>query len=337
VRLLFHPNSRFLLLLGGALLLCLFVPLRAGAENGAMTLPAYEVELDRWSALVDQAYLHPGEIPQLRDSLPTVWAVDANGTEFEVSTDWLSGGLQAMAEKPGEAPAIRRRLMSQLVALRADAAGLAAAGPAVPLQAAQRRLARIFAEREFRQSRRSWLDYARSWVGERLERIWAVVLERLHLGAAAGNVAAWIVVGLAFLAFLALLRWSLARAQRLTSLGLGSPGEQAAEPRDWLGEAIEAAGRGDYRLAIRSGYWAAVARLEALKVVPQDTSRTPRETLRLVPDQDARLLSLARLTDSFERAWYGFQPVTEEEWRKTQSRLEEIGCGIRSTQLTAGS
>jgi Domain of unknown function (DUF4129) len=325
------------LFLAGAVLLCVLLPPRVRAENGPMSLPAYEVELDRWAALIDHAYLHPSEIPQLRASLPAAWPVDANGTQFEVSTDWLNAGLQAMAEKAGEAPAIRRRLMSRLVALRAEAAGLAAAGPPEPSQAAQDRLASIFSQREFRQRGTSWFDYGWQWITERLERIAAWVLGRLHLRAAAGGAAGWIVVGLALLAFVGLLRWSLGRAQRLTTLELSPSGEQAAEPRDWLAEALEAGGRRDYRLAVHSAYWAAVARLEALKVFPRDRSRTPRETLRLLPGDDARLIPLARLTDAFERAWYGFRMVTEEDWRNTQARLEEIGCGVRSTPLTAGS
>ncbi len=129
------------MLLAGLLLLSVWLPPRAQAANAPMSLPAYEVELDRWSALIDQAYLHPSEIPQMRESLPPAWTVVVNGTQFEVSTGWLSGGLDAMAEKAGEAPAVRRRIMSQLMALRAEAAGLATSGPAVSYEAAQARLA----------------------------------------------------------------------------------------------------------------------------------------------------------------------------------------------------
>ena len=52
--------------------------------------------------------------------------------------------------------------------------------------------------------------------------------------------------------------------------------------RRWLREAKEAAGRGDYRAAIHAAYWAAMVRMEEMKTLPEDRSRTPRESLRLI-------------------------------------------------------
>jgi Domain of unknown function (DUF4129) len=340
VKVLAHRNARFLSFWVAAapLLLCFLFSSRARAANAPMSLPAYEVELDRWSALVDRAYLQPGEIPEMLDTLPSSWPVEANGTEFDVSTSWLADGLEQMQAKAGEAPAIRRRLTIRLRALRAEAEGLASAGSPEPMGAARAQLNGIFREREFRESGPTWAEYARQWAVERIERMFSWVLSRLHLRAPAGDAVGWIVAVLAFLAFLVLVRWSLGRLRRRTGLEPAPAGtEIAADSLDWLADALEAAGRGDYRRAVHSAYWAAVARLEVLKVFPPDRSRTPRETLRQVPAGDARLAPLARLTDSFERVWYGLRPAGPNDWAETQARLEEMGCGARSTPLTAGS
>jgi Domain of unknown function (DUF4129) len=335
-----HRNSRFLSFwVAAALLLlgCLFSS-RARAANAPMSLPAYEVELDRWSALVDRAYLQPGEIPQMLETLPSSWPVEANGTEFDVSTGWLADGLEQMQAKAGEAPAIRRRLTIRLRSLRAEAEGLASAGSPEPLGPARAQLGRIFREREFRDSGPTWSEYARQWAVERAEKMFSWILARLHLRAPEGDALSWAVALLAFFAFLALARWSLGRLRRRAEPEPAPAGrENAAESLDWLADALEAAGRGDYRRAVHSAYWAAIARLEVLKVFPQDRSRTPRETLRQVPADDARLAPLARLTDSFERVWYGLRPAGPNDWAETQARLEEMGCGARSTPLTAGS
>jgi len=311
---------------------------RSGPANSPMSLPAFEVELDRWSALVDRAYLRPDEIPAMLEKLPASWPVEANGAECDVSTRWLETGLEAMQERAGEAPAIRRRLMNRLLALRAEAEGLASAGPPEALGPARAQLDRILRQRAFAERGPTWIDFARQWVVERIERAATWILARLHLHAPMGDLAGWIVVALAFLIFVVLLRWALGRARAPTALALSPAAAQTEpEPLDWLAEALEAAGRGDYRRAVHSAYWAAVGRLEALKVFPRDRSRTPRETLGQVPGEDDRLVPLARLTDSFERVWYGLRPASQGDWVETQARLEEIGCGVRSTPLTGGS
>jgi hypothetical protein len=102
-------------------------------------------------------------------------------------------------------------------------------------------------------------------------------------------------------------------------------------------EARAAAERGDYRAAIHAAYWAAVARLEETKSLPEDRSRTPRESLRLIRRENPAYAPLSQLTRRFELVWYGYRAATAADWTDAMQQLEALGCQRSSTPVISAS
>jgi hypothetical protein len=96
--------------------------------------------------------------------------------------------------------------------------------------------------------------------------------------------------------------------------------------RVWLAEAREKAGAGQWRDAIRLGFWAAVSRLESDGVWRPDKARTPREYLNAIPASSQNKSSFAAVTKTFEAAWYGGRPASAGDFDQFISELEKLGC-----------
>ncbi len=303
---------------------------------GEWDLSVYLEELGRWDRAVERLKEHPAEIASLRESLPPYWSVVAGDHRFQIPTDWLASALRSWQANPAKGGAIGRDLQRRLRAMQEEAEELHAAGPVPPLEPARAELARIFEQREFRAMRGpSWLDRVREKIGLWLERQFARLLSRIHLGATFGNFFVWAVIALAFLALIWILRDSLSRFSRPPVVEFGSL-RAVGDVRNWLKEATSAAGRGDYREAVHCAYWAGVARLEEMGLLVADRARTPREALRLLRGEPQRA-SLENLTQCLERVWYGFRPVSSSDWDEAAMQLERMGCQVHSMPATANS
>ena len=111
------------------------------------------------------------------------------------------------------------------------------------------------------------------------------------------------------------------------------PAPEAASARDWqlwMADARQAAAAGLWREAIHFLYWAAISRLESKRLWPADRARTPREYLALVAAEDSRRDSLAALTRSFERTWYGGREAGEEDYRAAEALASGLVSGTGS-------
>ena len=188
------------------------------------------------------------------------------------------------------------------------------------------RLNAILSAREFQgQQGPTWFDVwkqrVRDWINRQFERIFGRVRGRVI-----GNFVAWTIV---ILVGLLLLFWTLRflmRAGQRPEMDLSGATPIGRDWRRWLREAREAAGRGDYRVAIHAAYWAAIVRMEEMKSLPEDRSRTPRESLRLVDRGSATYAPLSQLTRRFELVWYGYRAATAEDWNDAAQQLENLGC-----------
>jgi hypothetical protein len=330
--------------------LCLLAPLlaaKANAQPGQQRTPgsahasefdlkAYEAQLDRCAGQISKARRQPAELARLRKSIAPQWTVRAGQTDVSVSTDWLTTALVELADHPKEADERARAIDARLAAMREAAAQFAESPPAP--NDARAHLDAIFQRREFRglhgptQLQILEARIAR-WIAGQLLKL----LARFHLGAKAGNVFGWIIIGMAFF----LLCWWLWR--RLAVLAPAQKAETgqrlttATPSRRWLEEALTAADRGDYREAVHCAYWAAIARLEDSGRLSRDRARTPRESLRQLGSHAAERPTLERLTGSFELLWYGYRPASAADWTGARAQLEDMGCLERSTAATVTS
>jgi len=117
--------------------------------------------------------------------------------------------------------------------------------------------------------------------------------------------------------------------QREIDLQGASPAGE--DSHHWLREARAAAARGDYRSAIHAGYWAAIASLEEAKLLAENRSRTPRESLGLIRRESEEYAPLFELTHRFELVWYGYRSADRSDWSDAVRHLEKLGCLRSST------
>jgi Domain of unknown function (DUF4129) len=300
-------------------------------------LKTYEAELDSYAAQISKARRHPAALARIRKSLPPDWDIRTGQTSVIVSTEWLADALSDLAGQPKDTEARAHSIDARLAAMREAAAQLDES-PQIPKDA-RAQLDAIFQRREFSSlhgpTELQILEgrIAR-WIGEQILKL----LMHLHLGTNAGNILGWTVIGIAF-AFLCWWLWDRLAVLSPKAESAAASSTAANPPsRAWLDEALAAADRGEYREAVHSAYWAAVARLEDSGRLSRDRARTPRESLRqLRAANTSEHETLLALTRSFELVWYGCRPASAADWIGARARLENMGCLKVSTAATVHS
>lgn len=306
------------------------------APSKVISLLEYVTELRTASTALDGE--SPTTIHAFRLSLPNEWVVLTDGQSMSVKTDWLAVALLAEENAPKENTDLLRRGRQRLAALREAAEALLSPADRADLDQSRSHVDRILHDREFQGSHEpSWLDKlqarVRSWISSHLEKLFG----RMGVSASVGNAIAWTLITLVglLLAFWAVRSVMNAAARSEMDLRGAVPAGQ--DWRYWATEARAAAERGDYRAAIHAAYWTAVAQLEENQLLPEDRSRTPRESLRLVQRGSAAYDPLAYLTRRFEVTWYGYHLATSADWTEVRKQLETLECLRSSTHAIANS
>ena len=167
-------------------------------------------------------------------------------------------------------------------------------------------------------------------------REWFInILDKLFSGLVRfGSQAPWIVWLLRILLLVAIgtaLIWFFLRIERGSRVRLipdlePAPGAPSArEWQLWLRDAQAMAAKGQWREAIHFLYWASISRLESKRLWPADSARTPREYLALLAGTDPRKSSLATLTRSFERTWYGGRAAQASDFNAALEQAAALG------------
>ncbi len=301
-----------------------------------LTVTQYVAELDRCSSAVRESRADPSALSDLRKSLPDNWNVSAEGQTYRVSTAWLIESLSRAESDPAKRAGILAATREKLSAYRQAAQSFAKA-PSRSAESPRTKLNAILTSKDFATMRGpTWLELLRQrfydWIYRQLSKLFG----RIHGGRSLGNLVAWIVLVLAtILLALWAVRYSIRGVRSEMDLrGTSAPGK---DWRDWLRAAQEAASRGDYRVAIHAAYWAAIARLEETNSLPEDRSRTPRESLRLVRRESAEYAPLSQLTRRFELVWYGYRAATAADWDDAKNQLGTLGCLRSSTPAISAS
>lgn len=280
------------------------------------------------------------------------WTVNGTKTEREIRFGWLrlllerarqkekpapdskAGALPVSEARPQAPPpltvdALLTQARDRLSGDQQQAEAIAGIPLSSPNRDRERKaLTAILAQKEYKSvTRVSWkerlLDELANWLNNLFSRLvgnglrwpWAAVAFRVL----------WI--GALCLA----LAWFLIRMERRSRLRLGPepippPGAPSARVWQlWLADAQSMAVQGRWRQAIHFVYWASISRLESRGLWPADRARTPREYLVLLPREDPRKLSLATLTRSFERTWYGGRDADAGDYQAALKLAAELG------------
>jgi hypothetical protein len=262
----------------------------------------------------------------------------------EVRYDWLRSVL-AQAEEKGDAnkktifdavspsknkpssvndllTAARQRLQDDLKQAQSQAG-------ASPDYATERQsLNTILSQRAYREiAQQSATGRFREWLANFLDKIfsglvrfgsrapWIVWLLRILLLVGIGTALVWF--------FLRIDRRSSVRLIPDVELALGAP--SAREWQLWLRDAQAMAAKGQWREAIHFIYWASISRLESKRLWPADRARTPREYLSLLAGTDPHKTSLATLTRSLERTWYGGRAAQASDFNAALEQAAALG------------
>jgi len=326
-----------------AILACLLAAMcahLAAAESPArqVSLQEYIAALDRCSAALGTSANDPAALRKVRMSLPSQWSLNTGGQRYTIDTDWLADGLARVENAShGDRNAVRR-LQAQITAHRDAAESFDKAASSQRLEDSRARLNHILDAREFASIHGpTKLDSLRARFYDWIERQLGKIFDKLGQRKALGNIVAWTVI---VLTAVLLILWAVratARVGARAGMDLRGASATGQDSTFWLRGARDAAARGDYRAAIHAAYWAAIARLEEMKALPEDRSRTPRESLRLIRRESAEYAPLSQLTRRFELVWYGYRSADSADWSDAMQQLETLGCLRSSTPAISAS
>jgi hypothetical protein len=303
-----------------------------------LSLSEYISELDRCSAILANPVQEPASLRSLRLSLPPKWTVKSGDEVYGVSTDWLADGLAAIENDPRTSNPALSRTLHTLQAYREAAEAIETPVPSQDLAESRARLNEILGAKEFRGAQGpSWFDVIKArmwaWINRHLEKLFG----KIGLSQKISNVVAWTLITFAALLLVFWMVRYLMRTGPRAEMDLHGASALGRDWHYWLREARAAAGRGDYRSAIHAAYWTAIAQLEETSSLPQDRSRTPRESLRLTRKESVTYAPLSQLTRRFELVWYGYRSASAADWSDATQQLEALGCQRSSTPAISGS
>ena len=96
------------------------------------------------------------------------------------------------------------------------------------------------------------------------------------------------------------------------------------ESDNWAELARAEAAKQNWRAAVHCLYWAAIVMLEGRRLWRQNRARTPREYVLLLEPGSGMQQSLRRLTQIFERIWYGLRPAAESDYASALRLFDEL-------------
>ena len=170
---------------------------------------------------------------------------------------------------------------------------------------------------------------AASWLDDLLQRISESVY-RLFNNTAQGIfdvryvlvvLGALVVVGVA-LYFVLNLRRNLVADEALPPLAVE---EAVRSPREAFDNAQRFVGAGDYRRAVRQLYLATLLLLDQSGRIKYDPTLTNREYLQQAAADPQAAAALQPIVETFDRTWYGFQPLSPQEFEVYRQRVERVG------------
>jgi hypothetical protein len=88
--------------------------------------------------------------------------------------------------------------------------------------------------------------------------------------------------------------------------------------------------QGDLRAAVRYLYLSALLTIEEGGLLRHDRSLTNRELLRLLKADPAMRSALHNVVDVFDRVWYGYQAIEQDEFRQYSQEIEALQSTRRS-------
>lgn len=278
-------------------------------------------------------------IAKVRTGLPKNQQVEFERESWGADNTWLHVALDDLqGASVEERQSKLTSVLAWLQALndRVKALESAAKGPMEHKGASKQRLESILDRPEYASESRgpnaltkAIRDFIR-WIESLMPKAEGVEPGRARLFS---NVVTLIVVGVALLLILyvAMLLYKRfkrparpkVRKKREARIVLGEKLQPEQTATDLLAEAEALARSGDLRAAIRKGYIALLVELGDRNIISLAQYKTNRDYLRSVSNVPQLHSPLKRLTETFERHWYGFVQATPNDWQDFRARYRE--------------
>ena len=298
----------------------------AAGDETPLSLTDYKARLDQYSDELDKVVHNPGYASDFYRLVPASLPVQTQSGAITVPLAFVHESLESfLKSKPESKPLILSALAGRIKALRAEADAFELAHDGDP--ATRERINRILSAREFGKLRGptelELLEQRISdWFDRKMNKLFPNPPDLDQLG----QILVWVVIAIVS-SILAVWLYRRSRERLLDNPKEIMPFVPSARNwRVWLAGAREKAGAGEWREAIRLGFWAGVSRLESDGAWRPDKARTPREYLDAIPPESGSKPSFAALTKTFERAWYGGRPASSQDFESFMTELEKLGC-----------
>jgi hypothetical protein len=248
------------------------------------------------------------------------------GADFVTRWSWLRQTISDShnATQPGR----EKMLEDAAIRLNEDAAmpaeGAASVGDR--FQSARKRANDVLSRSEFRTvTQQSYLE-------REIAAFWRWLDDMFGGVSRIGRRAPWLVPVMEWVSMMlvaaGVLTWVL-RTMRRQRLSVRIEASAAAEvlqkeSLDWAELAQAEAAKQEWRSAVHCLYWATIVMLEGRKLWRPNRARTPREYLLLLEPDTRVQQTLSRLTQIFERIWYGLRPAKESDYARALILFEEL-------------
>ena len=303
----------------------LAAPQAGGAFSPVYDRSSFTAELRRIAGILRKRP-SKNEMLALRDAVPRRWTVSTPDGSFSISSEPLRNQLTSLSSEKAQAWVNH---LEQEVEFSAQ--------PVSSSPNARAELDHILARSEFAAVKppSAW-DLFRQRLAAWVENMLLKLLGGASRHPLGGQILFWLLIVVAVgIAAMWVFRFFASR-DRVNALAPTADVIAVRTWQEWIREARESASRGDFREAVHSAYWAGIARLEDLGVVPKDRTKTPREYLQLVFEPAEGLVvpesfhrePLAALTKGLERIWYANRGAGLEDFRESLRHLEAMGCPV---------
>ncbi len=301
---------------------CVVLGMAAGTALalGPISLDEYRAVVHNALTLVDQAgsETNPSTraplLSQAADRLEAVTEVETtSGTTFRINNVGLVGDLRAASA--GKANVTTGDLHDRLAALEV----LLSNPPTEPSAADRAKLQEIFNRPPFvpepegplAQLQRQFLEWLNRLLSNTAQGVFD--LRDVIVVVGVGVVA----VGTAALVYA--FRRNLVAMVHVKEKEVGQAPLTAARA---LSEARQFANAGNYREAVRELYLATLLMLDERGLLRYDRSLTNREYLDAVAGEPAVHAALEPIVNTFDRTWYGFQAMGQEEFESYRRQVQ---------------
>ena len=297
------------------------------------------LDVEDYESAADYEVHFAQTIEEIRSQLPKNMQVEMDRGTWNTDNTWLHKALDdLLVAAPADRSAKLTTIMEWLLALDDRVTDLQRAEKVDDHKgAAKQKLESILARPEYESSSqgpsaltrllREFIRWIQSWLpeGAAPQQGRTSIFSYIVMGIVV-FIAVLVVAYVGALLFKRFKRPSAGRKQRKkreARIVLGERLRPEQTATDLLAEAEALARNGDLRAAIRKGYIALLVELGDRNVISLAQYKTNRDYLRSVSSRPQIHSPLKRLTETFERHWYGFAQATPNDWQDFRAGYRE--------------